>query len=222
MTGDGKDFFLEESRDLLATLETALLSLEKDPETKASIHDVFRSLHTIKGSGAMFGFDDASKFAHQVEYLFDDIRKGTIPISQEAIALGLRAKDCIQQLLESGMPQDETDAIVAEIRKIRGTIGMPPTENPLPSPQEKKITTIQQRAPSLYEITILPQEDILYHGIKFEAAFSLVESLGRYECTANADRIPNIDGIEPEKVYLNWTIMLETAATADEALRPLE
>jgi two-component system, chemotaxis family, sensor kinase CheA len=222
MTGDGKDFFLEESRDLLATLETALLSLEKDPETKASIHDVFRSLHTIKGSGAMFGFDDASKFAHQVEYLFDDIRKGTVPISPEAIAIGLRAKDCIQQLLESEAPQDETEAIVTEIRKIRGTTGKEPTEKARLPSAESEIAASPRRDTARFAITIVPQEDVLYRGVKFEAAFALLETLGKYECSANAERIPDLDQINPEMVYLSWSITLETSAIEDEALRPLE
>jgi len=54
--------YREEAGELLAELETSLLELEDNPQDNDLINRVFRAMHTIKGSGAMFGFDDIARF----------------------------------------------------------------------------------------------------------------------------------------------------------------
>ena len=63
--------YREEAGELLAELETSLLELEDNPEDIELIGRVFSAMHTIKGSGAMFGFDDIAAFTHAVETVFD-------------------------------------------------------------------------------------------------------------------------------------------------------
>ena len=62
MTDDMGAIFREELRDLLESLERGLLDLKKRPEEVGLINQVFRDLHTVKGSGAMFGFTDHVEF----------------------------------------------------------------------------------------------------------------------------------------------------------------
>ena len=57
--------YREEAGELLAELETSLLDLEETPDDDDLINRVFRAMHTIKGSGAMFGFDDIAAFTHE-------------------------------------------------------------------------------------------------------------------------------------------------------------
>ena len=51
-----KETYKEEARELLSELEVSLLELEENPEDKELVGRIFRAMHTIKGSGAMFGF----------------------------------------------------------------------------------------------------------------------------------------------------------------------
>ena len=62
-----KEAFREEAYELLTVLEGALLELEESPENMELIGSIFRALHTIKGSGSMFGFDRIAAFTHEVE-----------------------------------------------------------------------------------------------------------------------------------------------------------
>ncbi len=78
---DNQGLFIEEARELIGAIETSLLVLEKEPDREDLVNEVFRALHTIKGSGAMFGFEDMTAFAHGLESLFDDIRKGALAIT---------------------------------------------------------------------------------------------------------------------------------------------
>ena len=63
---------------------------------------IFRALHTIKGSGAMFGFDELAAFTHNLETAFDEVRNGRLAITPELIDLTLAALDQIRAMLEEG------------------------------------------------------------------------------------------------------------------------
>jgi len=73
-----KQAFQEEAREILVELESTLLELNQRPEDGELVGKTFRALHTIKGSGAMFGFDEVAAFTHDLENAFDRVRNGRI------------------------------------------------------------------------------------------------------------------------------------------------
>src|SRR3984885_8044067 len=97
---DPAQVFLQEARELLDQLEQALLDLERTPGDHELIDTAFRALHTIKGSGAMFGFDTVAAFTHQFETAFDLVRKGQVTPTRELIAVALAAKDQMRVLID--------------------------------------------------------------------------------------------------------------------------
>ena len=103
--------YVQESRDILEGLEEALLDLEKrpDPET---VDAVFRSLHTLKGGGAMFGFRLMAGFIHHFEDAFDRVRSGDLAISPKLINVVLKARDQMMAMLDCGGDGPETAALV--------------------------------------------------------------------------------------------------------------
>src|SRR5512134_189576 len=115
--------FKEEAYELLSELEDSLLALEDTPDDTEIIGRVFRAMHTIKGSGAMFGFDDIASFTHEVETVFDQVRSGKIAVTRELIDLTLRARDQIRLMLdcfESGETTGRAlaDEIIFSFRKL--------------------------------------------------------------------------------------------------------
>ena len=96
---DPTETFRLEVADLLEGLEAALLDLGQRPDDRELIDTAFRALHTIKGSGAMFGFDRVAAFTHDFETAFDLIRKGKIDAHREIVTVALSAKDYIQMLI---------------------------------------------------------------------------------------------------------------------------
>ena len=71
------DVFIFESQQLLESLEETLLQSEKEKNlTEEHIDEIFRVMHTIKGSSAMMSFDNLAKLAHALEDMFDKIREG--------------------------------------------------------------------------------------------------------------------------------------------------
>lgn len=96
-----KDAFREEAVELLANLENTLLELEEHPQDMEVISAVFRTMHTIKGSSAMFGFDAISRFTHEVESVMDLLREGAFLADRKLIDLTLEARDLVSAMLDT-------------------------------------------------------------------------------------------------------------------------
>lgn len=123
--------FREEAYELLAELETSLLELEERPDDTEVVGQIFRAMHTIKGSGAMFGFTDISTFTHEVETVYDLVRNGRLGVSKALIEVSLKARDHIQSLLDaccSGEPADlDTSAeLIRELKEFMPDSGAEP------------------------------------------------------------------------------------------------
>ena len=108
------DVFLSEANDLLDKLEEYLLELEQNPDDMDTISAVFRSMHTIKGSAGMFGFDAISHFTHEAETTFDEVRNGRVAVSSELITLTLQARDHIREMLDNA----DDPSIAAESERL--------------------------------------------------------------------------------------------------------
>ena len=97
--------FLQEAEELLRQVESAALELETEPGNLDLVNRLFRAFHTIKGSGAMFGFNAVVSFTHHVETALDHVREGRVPATPTLVSLVLAAKDHIQSLLERDNPE---------------------------------------------------------------------------------------------------------------------
>jgi len=117
---ESREIFREEALDLLSELESSLLELETSPQDMDLVNQVFRALHTIKGSGAMFGFDDIADFTHALESVFDKLRNQELEVTRELISTSFAARDHILGLLNgvdefgNGSPE-KGEAIQAEV-----------------------------------------------------------------------------------------------------------
>lgn len=95
-----KELFISESSEILQKMESILLYLETNPVTDDKIHELFRSIHTIKGSAGIFGYEEAVSFTHVVESLLDKVREKEILLEKPLISLLLDCRDHISDLIE--------------------------------------------------------------------------------------------------------------------------
>lgn len=71
------EFYVHENMQLLEQLEEILLVGQSDSGLgKEAIEEIFRAMHTIKGSSAMMGYDSLTKLTHSIEDIFDEVRNG--------------------------------------------------------------------------------------------------------------------------------------------------
>jgi two-component system chemotaxis sensor kinase CheA len=99
--GDGHlNDFLEEARDLVASLNQGLLDLEKNPDAGGDlVNDIFRYFHNIKGNSGIIGYRELNALTHEAETLLNRVRKGEMGTSRGIIDLLLAVVDLIEELL---------------------------------------------------------------------------------------------------------------------------
>jgi two-component system chemotaxis sensor kinase CheA len=115
MSEDPAAAFRVEAAELLDQVEQGLLDLGHQLGDMTLVNAVFRGLHTLKGSGAMFGFDALAAFTHHCESAFDKVRKGEVPATQELVAVILSAGDHMRALVDGEAVPGEGDAILAKL-----------------------------------------------------------------------------------------------------------
>ena len=108
MMEQGRLSFILEAKERLDVMEEALLAAERasDPE---AVHDLFRSVHTIKGSAALFRLDDIVHFSHSVENALERVRARHLALSEDLVGLLLECHDYLVQRigeLEADRPDD--------------------------------------------------------------------------------------------------------------------
>lgn len=124
MTGaqDPGAAFRIEAQDLFDEIEQALLDLSDDLDSRDLIDKVFRGMHTLKGSGAMFGFDALAGFTHHCETAFDRVRKGQVKASNTLVSVVLSAMDHMRALVDSdGSELEEEGAEI--LARLEAAIG---------------------------------------------------------------------------------------------------
>jgi two-component system chemotaxis sensor kinase CheA len=206
MSSDPTDTFRQEARELLEQLEQGLLDLEQNPADADLVNSVFRALHTIKGSGAMFGFTDVAAFVHEFETAFDKVRKGLSPITAELVAVALDAKDHVHHLIET--PDAATDAGDAILAALRGIVE--PDRFPA-APMAQSAGVAANVSPELtgrWRIRFKLPEDALVHGTNPLLLLGEIADLGPCEVTALVDSVPSLDVLDPEASYLGWQVEL--------------
>ncbi|MGC9064263.1 MAG: Hpt domain-containing protein, partial [bacterium] len=93
--------FLDESRENLIRLNQLLLDLEKDPNNKGLLNEIFRIAHTLKGMSATMGFNNMATLTHNMENILDDLRKDKINADRNIINLLFSSFDALEKALES-------------------------------------------------------------------------------------------------------------------------
>ncbi|MGD9848295.1 MAG: Hpt domain-containing protein, partial [Desulfuromonas sp.] len=197
-------------------MESALLELEERPTDLDVVGQVFRAMHTIKGSGAMFGFDSIARFTHEVETVYDLVRAGQLPVSKTLVDLSLQARDHIAALLQASCEGTAADLATGEalVRQFKALI---PTSGAAPSVAVEKAAGSADE-PQSYRIRLTPHPDILKNGTRMSSLLDELAELGTCRTIAHKAKVPPLDAIDPEQCYVRWDILLTTSAGI-EAIR---
>lgn len=135
--------FLTETSESLAVLDVELVKFEQEPSNAAILGNIFRLVHTIKGTYGFLGLPRLESVAHAGENVLGKFRDGELEVTPEAVTLILRCIDTIRDLLgeleQSGEEPDGNDAeLIAELNAMAdGGGGAPapaPAAEPAPDP----------------------------------------------------------------------------------------
>ena len=205
---DLADAFRQEAAELLETLETALLDLGQRPEDRELIDTAFRALHTIKGSGSMFGFEQVAAFTHEFETAFDLVRKGKAEPSEDLVAVALSAKDYIRTLIEAPETTDPIigEAILDELK--RAVEEAPAGESPAIVAEPVAAAAPTSSGAIGWQLEIGFETDILRNGTNPLALLDELRELGQCEVTPIADALPDFADLDPQQLHIRWRVRL--------------
>jgi len=210
MMSTPEDTFRGEAAELLVELETALLELEEQHDDAELVASVFRTMHTIKGSGAMFGFEKLAAFTHHLENAFDQVRSGDLMVTKELINIALGSGDHIRRLLEDkdsspGLEAEGVVLLAQLVELLSGCAVTPMAANGVTLQNESKKESV-----AAYRIRFTPVVDALINGMNPFPILRELAALGPCHISTLTDGIPTLAELDAESCHLAWDLILTT------------
>ena len=213
-----KELFISESSEILQKMETTLLFLETNPVTDDKIHELFRSIHTIKGSASIFGYEETVNFTHVAESLLDKVREKEIILDKPLISLLLDCRDHISDLieyaannlvLEEGMKANQTSLLSRLQSYLTNVNTNSENKEILPEKLEvtKSITPQESISENNWHISLRFKPNTFRDGLE---PYSVLKYLNRdgkiLDLVTLTTLIPDLYTIDPESCYTGFEI----------------
>ncbi|PKM94418.1 MAG: ATP-binding protein [Firmicutes bacterium HGW-Firmicutes-1] len=109
---DDNDFvqsFVEEARVHVETVETELMQLDLSNVNDEAINNIFRAVHSIKGTSGFLDLTKIVKLSHSMENIFGEIRSGKMKINDGMIDILLSANDCMKTMVDDVKSSEEVE-----------------------------------------------------------------------------------------------------------------
>ncbi|MCP5416499.1 MAG: chemotaxis protein CheA [Chromatiaceae bacterium] len=211
---DPLNTFRTEAEEHLCTLESSLLEMEEKPNDADLVAACFRAMHTIKGAGGMFGFDDLSAFTHHLETAFDKVRNGQYPVTPELVSVMLDAKDHIAGMLRHPQ-QSPVQALVGQSLLTRLNKIIPVDAIALEKAAASQKVERKHNIETAFRIRFTPCSSALTDGFDVVPILRELRSLGSCYVTTLAAELPELRELDPESCRLSWDIILITEQSLD-------
>jgi two-component system chemotaxis sensor kinase CheA len=135
--------FLTETAESIEAVDAQLVTLEQDPNNKAVLDNIFRLVHTIKGTCGFLGLPRLEAVAHASENVLGKFRDGDLKVTPDAVTLILESLDRIKEILAGleateAEPEGDDSAIIAKLNAFAA--GEAPAAAPSAAPAVIKKT----------------------------------------------------------------------------------
>lgn len=112
--------FLQEASDLLSDVDNKLVDLEKMPDDRGLLNDIFRGFHTVKGGAGFLNATELVTLCHLTENLFDRLRNGELELTPELMDVIMAATKGVREMFgELGQmvqPQPADPGVLAALQ----------------------------------------------------------------------------------------------------------
>jgi two-component system, chemotaxis family, sensor kinase CheA len=136
--------FIVESHENLDRVDRDLVALEKDPTSHELLAEVFRAIHTIKGTTGFLGFSRLESVTHAGENLLSKLRDGVLSLTPDITSGLLSTVDAVREML-ANIESQGTDgngdyaSLIDTLTRLQSP-GPAPTPVALPLPPPAKLT----------------------------------------------------------------------------------
>ncbi len=120
--------FLTETRESLELLDNEIITLEQNPNDKALLSNIFRVMHTVKGTCGFLGLSRLEGVAHAGENVLGLYRDGVLEVKPESVSLILESLDRIKEIVDGieqtgEEPQGDDAPLIAKLDEIVNSQG---------------------------------------------------------------------------------------------------
>lgn len=234
------EIFIDETSEHIQNLSDSIMTLEKEPENKDTINEIFRAAHSLKGMAGTMGFKRMQHLTHDMENVFQEVRNDTIKVNSDMIDLLFQCLDAIEGYLTiiketSDEGSNDNEAIIQKLNSfLDGTAGAEapaqtaaapePKKEAASAPDEKKFLTAElsetdikklkeavQSGQHVYGMTVFVQKDCLLKAARAFLVFKAVEEFAQI-IVYN----PSSQDIEDERFEFDFSIYFVTEEPVDK------
>jgi two-component system, chemotaxis family, sensor kinase CheA len=210
----GGGLYRQEAAELVQSIEAGLIALEQTPQDLDRINAVFRDLHTVKGSGAMFGFTELANFVHNFETAFDLLRRGDAVVSSRLIEISLQACDQILRLLDAPDKAAEASAVI--LSRLHDCLTPAPelaaeTEPMSEADAGESYLPVLDPEPIGAGLRVLfrLEAGALMQGHDPELMLDDLRRLGACRIRTLADLVPSLDKLDATACHFGWEVEID-------------
>lgn len=212
-----KQTYFQECEELLLAMEEGLIAIQSGEADSEVINAVFRAVHSIKGGGGAFGFENLVAFAHIFETVLDHLRSGTLSADEEVTTVLLRAGDVLADHVQAArngetLPAEHDREIKQQLETLSGEEGGGDAAGDFDGIDFKPAVI------ALDDLDAAPEQGWRIHFAPHAALYAKANepallvrelaTLGEIVVTSDLSRLPALDVIEPDQAYFAWDIVL--------------
>ncbi len=200
--------FIEEAIGHLDTVESEIVQMDTAGTNAESINNIFRAVHSIKGTSSFFDFKNIVVLSHALENVFGEARSGKLEINEELIDILLSSNDCLRAMVNDVANSESVDISALMGRLSRVLQGTSSEKNELPKASEQssgsfscssleweearrsRIASEIERGCRLYLLKRRLYGDFIGKGESLLALLKELESFGSViDCSVDLDRL---------------------------------
>ncbi|MGZ2381858.1 chemotaxis protein CheA [Rhizobium brockwellii] len=202
--------FRTEAAECLEAIEAGLLDLTHQLDNKDLVDAVFRGLHTLKGSGAMFGFEALAAFTHHCETAFDRVRKGEVAATSELVAAVLAAQDHMRALVDQPDADhgDTGHKLLAQLQAAVGGKEAAPATASAAVAAPAAVREAAAKKKNSWRIRFSLPANSMANGTNPLGLLDELRDLGECTVRANTSAIPPLDALAPTELHISWDVTL--------------
>src|SRR5258708_6399013 len=204
--------FLTEANESISVLDVELVKLEQNPNDPALLGNIFRLVHTIKGTCGFLGLPRLESVAHAAENVLGKVRDGELTVSPTAVSLILESLDCIKMIMgeleaKEAEPAGDDSDLIARLNQLASgqAIAAAPTEPP-PAVQSVPVAPTERPSETADDVSIEVQAEA--PGSAARSADAAKESaVASQSIRVNVDLLENLMTMVSELVLTRNQLM---------------
>lgn len=235
------EIFIDESEEHLQTLSDCIMVLEKEPDNKDTINEVFRAAHSLKGMAGTMGFKRMQHLTHDMENVFQEVRSDRVKVTSGMIDLLFKCLDALEGYLDNikstsdegtedneviikelndfiAKADGEAEAANKEVSEVKEAAPAATQEEKegqekieLTEEEKKAIREAESNGQHIYAMTVHIQKDCLLKAARAFLVFKAVEDFGQILVYR-----PSSQDIEDEKFEFDFSFFLASEEETDK------